>query len=304
MKTRDLKALLALAEELHFGRAAERLGIAQPQLSDLIKRIEDEAGFAIFTRRPRVGVTLAGAILVTSARRVLEDLETASERGRAVAAGRTGQITLGFIPILMAGDLADIVRSFLENNPSVDLQLVEGPTDDLQDLLRKGELDFAITRKSSLHDAPQYLPFARDEVNLMVSGSHALAACGPVKFSDLQQEKLILYPRSFGQYYYDRLLAWCEANGWSAQVSRETESLLAIAGLVGAGLGVSFGTRLLSQIKFPGVVYASLDAPPLDVSFWMSWAGETASPLAKRFVQHVRACRPHRHLEGSDCFPA
>jgi DNA-binding transcriptional LysR family regulator len=290
MKTRELKALLAIAEELHFSRAAERLGMAQPQLSDLIRRIEDDAGFLIFNRRPRVSVTLAGEVLVASAQRVLKELESASEKGRAIAAGRTGKISLGFVPVVMAGDLAAIVKEFLDNNPNVDLQLIEGTTNCLQDQLRAGEIDFVITRKASHHDATQSLRYAYDEVKLMVPSAHGLAVCDAVEMSDLQQEKLILFPRSAGPYYHDRLLAWCRAAGWSPKISRETESWLAIAGLVGAGFGISFGTKLLSRIVVPGVTYRSLVAPPHDVSFWMSWVADRASPLAERFVQHVRAC--------------
>ncbi|HEY0044617.1 MAG TPA: LysR family transcriptional regulator, partial [Allosphingosinicella sp.] len=107
MKIRELKALATLAEELHFGRAAERLGIAQPQLSEMIRRIESEARVTIFERRPHVRVTHGGAVLVETARRVLAELDAGTQRARAVAAGRIGRVSLGFSPVAMCSDLPD-----------------------------------------------------------------------------------------------------------------------------------------------------------------------------------------------------
>jgi DNA-binding transcriptional LysR family regulator len=291
MRTRELSAILAVADKLHFSRAAESLGLAQPQLSALIKRIEDEAGFAIFRRRPRVSVTQAGEVLVTSARRVRAELERAHNHARAVAAGRAGEITLGFVPVAMASHLPAMLKGFVELNPDVHVDLVEGTTSELHNQLRKGDLDLVITRAASNQGSAQRIKFAHDEVNLMLPSTHELASRDTVQPNELEHENLIIFPRTAGPEYYDQLMAWCRAAGWSPTVDREVESWFAVAALVGAGVGISLGTQLLSRISVPGVTYRPIVGTPHDVSFFMTLSSERLSPAGDRFIQYVEEFR-------------
>lgn len=301
MRIRELRILVTLAEELHFGRAAERLGMAQPQLSEIVRRLEAEAQIDIFTRRPQVRLTHGGETLVETARRVLAELEAGTRRARAVAAGRIGSVVLGFSPVAMCSDLPALVRSFAKAHPDVDLTLVEGTSRPLRNRLEQGELDVVVTREPPEGEALEGLRFAWDEINVILPEGHPAAATDPVQPAQLAEDEFSMFPRQAGPEYYARVIGWARSAGLEPNVTREIESWMAGVALVGAGLSLTFGTQLLSRIVVPGVVYRSLAAPPLDVSFWMSWMKERLSPAAARFVEHVRETRPamrSRHGPG------
>jgi DNA-binding transcriptional LysR family regulator len=288
LKVLELKLLVAVAEELHFGRAAERLGIAQPQLSASIRRIEQEAGLSIFTRRPRVVITPGGAEMVDMARRVLAELQLGTVRARAIAAGQTGRIALGFSSPAMCSDLPAILQAFLAGKDDVELRLVEGNTANLRERLEQRELDLIVTREPALGGALESIKLHHDRMNIVLPSSHPAASNEALDPKDLAQERVILFARSSAPHYYDRISLWCRDNGLELEVARETDSWIAVLGMVSAGLGVALGTELLGRIPFPGVVYRQLGREPLDVSFWMSWNPRGASPAATKLVQQVR----------------
>ncbi|QAY76121.1 LysR family transcriptional regulator [Sphingosinicella sp. BN140058] len=293
MKSRELKALIAVAEELHFGRAAERLGMAQPQLSALIRRIEADTRVTLFIRRPHVRLTHGGAALVDTAREMLAGLEAGVQRARAIAAGRAGRVKLGFSPVAMCSDLPEMLRSFAEAHPDVELDLCEGTTAPLQRRLEQAALDVIITREAPQDETTASLRFAFDHINLILPARHpAAAAAGSVEPGRLRGEAFTLFPRAAAPEYHDRIMRWAADAGLQPVLSRETDSWMASIAFVGAGLALAFGTDLLSRIAVPGIVYRNLAAPPLDVSFWMSWQPGRLSPAALRFVEHVRATRP------------
>jgi DNA-binding transcriptional LysR family regulator len=293
MKVRELRALVILAEELHFGRAADRLGIAQPQLSEMIRRIESEAQVAIFTRRPQVAVTHGGEVLVETARRVLAELQAGTDQARAVAAGRTGRVSLGFSPVSMCSDLPEVLRSFAAANPHIEIELVEGTTDPLRRKLDAGAVDLIITRESAQDSGIESIRFAGDHINIILPAGHPAASHDPMPPERLAGEEFIIFPRALAPQYRDRIGRWALDAGLQPRFTREIESWMASVALVSAGLTLALGTALLSRIGMPGVVYRNLDADPLDVSFWMSWRPERLSPAASRFVEHVRATRPN-----------
>jgi DNA-binding transcriptional LysR family regulator len=292
MKVRELRALVTLAEELHFGRAAERLGIAQPQLSEMIRRIENEARLPIFTRRPQVVVTHGGEVLVETARRVLAELEAGTQQARAVAAGRTGRVSLGFSPVAMCSDLPEVLRSFAEANPEIEINLVEGTTEPLRRSLDQGEVDLIIARESAPDSGISVIRFARDHINIILPEGHPATVNDPVPPEQLAGEAFTMFPRALAPQYRDRIVRWAADAGLAPRFDREVGSWMANVALVSAGLSLAFGTALLSRIGVPGVVYRNLKGEPLDVSFWMSWRPERLSPAAQRFVEHVRATRP------------
>lgn len=288
MKLRELRMLVVVAEELHFGRAAARLGMAQPQLSEQIRRMESDAGVTLFVRRPRVLLTPAGEVMLTMSRRMLAELDEGTTRARAVAAGLTGRVSIGFSPPAMCSDLPVLLQAFLAAHEHVELKLVEGTTGPLRNALEAGELDIIIVREPVWGEAFQSFPFARDRINLALPETHPLARQDSVHPSALQSEGFILFPRSSAPHYHDRIMSWCSDVDLHPTISRETDSWIAILSMISAGFGISFGTELLSKIQFPGVTYREVDAEPLDVSFWMSWAPARASPSAERLFRHVQ----------------
>jgi DNA-binding transcriptional LysR family regulator len=287
MKIQELKLLVAVADELHFGRAAERIGMAQPQLSASIRRLEEEAGVAIFTRRPRVLLTPAGKEMVDMARRLLAELESGTARARAIAAGQIGRASVGFSPPAMCSDLPALIQQFLGGKHDVELKLIEGLTGGLREQLERRELDLVVTREPVWGEGLESMKFAPDVMNLLLPAGHPAAAQETIDAATLGEEEFILFPRSSAPHYHDRIWLWCREHGLNPNVTRETDSWMAVLGMISAGLGLSFGTHLLGRIPFPGVVYRKLKGDPLDVSFWMSWDPSHVSPAAERLIRHI-----------------
>jgi DNA-binding transcriptional LysR family regulator len=292
MKVRELRALVTLAEELHFGRAADRLGIAQPQLSEMIRRIENEAQLPIFTRRPQVVVTHGGQVLVETARKVLAELQAGTHQARAVAAGRTGRVSLGFSPVAMCSDLPQVLRSFADANPRIEINLMEGTTEPLRRSLEQGIVDLMIARESAADSGVSVARFARDHINIILPEGHPAALADPIPPEQLAGEEFTIFPRALAPQYRDRIVRWALDAGLQPRFEREIESWMASVALVSSGLSLAFGTALLSRIGMPGVVYRNLAGEPLDVSFWVSWRPDRLSPAAQRFVEHVLVTRP------------
>jgi DNA-binding transcriptional LysR family regulator len=287
MKIQELKLLVAVAEDLHFGRAAERMGMAQPQLSASIRRIEQDAGVAIFTRRPRVGLTPAGAEMIDMARRLLAELQSGTSRARAIAAGQIGKASMGFSPPAMLTDLPALVHEFLAGRMEVELKLVEGTTGPLREKLEQGQLDVIVTREPMWGDGLESIRLAADFMNVLLPEGHPAANQETVDPSTLSDEHFIFFPRSSAPQYYDRIFLWCKENGLTPRKMRETESWMAVLAMIGAGLGISFGTEVLGRIPFPGVTYRKLGPNPLDVSFWMSWYPGRVTPAAESLISHI-----------------
>jgi DNA-binding transcriptional LysR family regulator len=287
MKIQELKLLIAVADDLHFGRAAERIGIAQPQLSASIRRMEEEAGIAIFSRRPRVHLTPAGAEVVEMARRLLAELKSGTARARAIAAGQIGQASLGFSAPAMCSDLPMLIRDFLAGRDDVELKLIEGTTGALRQKLEERQLDVVVTREPIWGDGLESIRFAVDYMNIALPLGHPFAGQDIVDPADLLNEEFIWFPRSSAPHYHDRIWLWCRENGLQPRIKRETDSLMAMLGMISAGLGICFGTDLVGRLPFPGVVYRKLGLQPLDVSFWMSWDPGRVSPASERLICHI-----------------
>jgi DNA-binding transcriptional LysR family regulator len=291
MRVRELRILAILAEELHFGRAAERLGMAQPQLSEIVRRIESDAGLTIFVRRPRVRATPGGEVLLETARRVLEALDSGAQRARAVAAGKAGLVVVGFAPIAMLSHLPKVLRRFTAENPDVELKLVEGASGHLRASLERGDLDLMVARESHSEAEFETFRFAFDEVNVLMPEDHPAAALPSVHPSLFSQDEFVMFPRSGNPTYYDRLLRWARDAGLEIRTVREIDSWVGAAALVGAGHGVSLGTNLLSRAAIPGVVSRPFSVPAFDVSFWVSWSPDRLIPAAQKLIELMREAR-------------
>lgn len=279
---RDFQAVVTVAEERHFGRAAERLGIAQPQLSEVVRRLEQNARFKIFNRRPRVSLTAAGEVYVESLERLLENAFAGIEEARAVASGNTGTVRFGFAPISLMSRVPSVLRRFREDRPSVELKLTEGHSRRLCSGLERGELDLIITREAPLTASVQSLEVMRDVMVLAVPTDHPLSDRDSVVISELAELDFIFFSRSASPNYHDRIMTSCREHGLTPKVVQEVDGWSAILSLVSAGLGVSIVSAALSGIGFPGVSFRRLGADLADAGFWMSWRPDRLPPAAER----------------------
>lgn len=289
---RDLHYLVMVAEELHFGKAAERAGIAQPQLSEVIRRVEDVWKVSIFTRRPRVRMTPAGSILIDMVRRVLAEIDRELDHARAVAAGRIGTVKLGLPPATMLTTIPTLLQNFRSAHPEVTLSLTESDSSALWEMLERREVDLIISRELRPDTNARNYQIVNDKLMLIVPETHRFAQRDVVSLTELADENFVFFRRSAAPSYYDRIVAACHALGLYMTAMQEADSSSAILALVGAGFGISFAAANASRVRYPGVVYISIAEQMPSAIFWLSFFEEGLPPSAQLVVaEFENACR-------------
>jgi DNA-binding transcriptional LysR family regulator len=284
MNTREMRALIMLAEELHFGRAAQRLGMVQPVLSELIQRVETEAGVTAFVRRPKVAVTDAGAHLIEGTRRALWQIDSSMEQARLVAAGNAGVVRVGLISAALLTPIPYLLRRFAGADPRVHLRLSEAPTGRLLESLDRGEIDLAVTRHSPERSAFKSTHILSDRIELIVPEGHPAAGGPPVQLATLKGEEFVFFGRSAAPLYYDRILQACHAAGLNPTVAQEAESWGATLAMVAAGFGIAIGTSSLRAAAFPGVAFCPVSDAMPDVSYELTYDRARVSPIAAKLT--------------------
>jgi DNA-binding transcriptional LysR family regulator len=306
MELRHLRYFVAVAEEGHITRAAERLGIQQPPLSQQIRALETELDTQLFRRNPRgVELTQAGEALLAEARGVLEQVDRAVTVTRRAARGEAGRIGLGFTssasfhPVVPA-----MIRSYRDAYPLVALTLEESGTSELVDGLVQQRLDAAFVRSPIGAAAGIAVHSVLEEPMVAALPSRSpLAAAGPkrpLSLASLASETFILYRRPLGPGLYDAIIAACQRAGYSPNIGQEAPRMLATLSFVAAGLGVTLVPGSMRRLRVHGVVYRALDGEaglvaPLNLAYRRS---ET-SPAARRFTALARAGLEQPDVAGS-----
>jgi len=295
MELRHLRYFLAVAEEGHVTRAAERLGIQQPPLSQQIRALETELQVQLFHRRPRgVELTQAGEALRTEAQEILDRVERAVGAARRTARGEAGRIGLGFTSSASFHPFVpQAIRRYREAQPLVALSLEESGTGELAEALAQQRIDAAFVR-SPLGAVPGIAVDSVLEEPMVAAlpGGLPLAGRGAARslpLADLAAETFILYRRPLGPGLYDAIIAACQRAGYSPRIGQEAPRMLATLSLVAAGLGVTLVPQSMRRLRVHGVVYRPLDAAagliaPLNLAYRR---GEH-SEAARRFIALVR----------------
>ena len=270
MELRHLRYFVAVAEESSFTRAARRLGIAQPPLSQQIRSLEDELGVQLFRRVPH-GVELsdAGAALLPEARATLTQAERSRRLAKAAGTGETGRLRVGFTGSAAFHRIVPAaLRGFRRTYPGVELALEEHPTTQLLDRLIAEQLDAAFVRIGRrAPDDVDLHPLADEPMCVALPTSHRLARSRAVRLAVLADEPFILFPRSAGASLFDEITDACGRAGFvpHAPPAQAAPQLTSIANFVAAELGISIVPRSIAQIRVPGVRYLPItpakDAP-------------------------------------------
>jgi DNA-binding transcriptional LysR family regulator len=291
IELRHLRYFVAVAEEGHVTRAAERLGMQQPPLSQQIKALEQALGVPLLRRLPRgVRPTESGLVLLAEARAILAQLDRALETVRRTGRGEQGRIAVGFTssaafhPFVSAA-----IRGFREAAPQVEMAMEESSTGELVEALRAERLDAAFIR-SPVGDAAGLAvePLLDEPMVAAVPAGHPLAAGpDPIPLSALTEEPFVLYRRPSGPGLYDSIIAACRAAGFSPRIAQEAPRLVSTLSLVEAGLGVSIVPASMARLDTGGVAYLTLAAP---LAAPLHLARRDAEPLGatRHFVEHVR----------------
>ena len=302
MELRHLRYFVAVAEELHFGRAAKRLRIAQPPLSRQIRDLEREIGTPLFDRTARgVELTPAGSAFLPEARLTLAQAERAQRTAQRAARGETGRLRVGFVEAAThSGILPNVLSFFRMHLPSIGLSLFEMDALQQSEALRDGRIDLGLLHNAPL-DADRWLRVEAvytDPVMLAVHSAHRLAGRARFVLADLAEESFALFSRPVAPSVYDHIIARCRAAGFSPRVVQEAAGWHTLVSLVGAGVGIALIPRSLRQFKQEDVAYRSVQDLSVEMELSAVWKRGDRSPVRERFVTALRAVGRNRVRAG------
>ena len=294
MELRHLRYFVAVAEEGHVTRAAERLGIQQPPLSQQIQAMEREMDVQLFRRKPRgVELTDAGRTLLEDARRILGDVDGALARARRTARGEQGKVIVGFNSSAPFHPFVPrVIRAFREAFPRVAVTLEEGGTGDLVDGLRAERVDVAFVRSAvAIGDGIAAYELVEEPMVAALPAGHPALAGGdaPMPLDELSSEPFVLYRRTSGPGLYDAIVGACSAAGFAPRVEQEAPRIVATLNLVAAGLGVTLVPESLSSMRMDGIAYRALAEPRPVAPIRLACRGVDHASAARRFVALARA---------------
>lgn len=282
---RHLRYFVAVAEEMHFGRAAARLGIQQPPLSQQIKTLEAALGHRLFDRSSRsVVLTAAGLELLERARRILNRLQEDVEAVRRVGRGEVGSLTVAFAGSAMLLALPKVIRTYRQQYQAVELRLRELVTSEAITALRDGTSDLAFLRDPGEIEGLVIETVSREPFVALLSSRHTLAAKKRVLISDLRGEPFVFYQRSHGPVAYDRTIGLCEQAGFTPKIVQDTQQWSTVIPLVGAGLGVSIAPACVAKLGMPGVVFRRIVAKDAFTEVAIGRRDEPVGPPAAAFA--------------------
>jgi DNA-binding transcriptional LysR family regulator len=319
---RQLRYFVAVAEEKHFGRAAVRLAMTQPPLSQAIRALEEALGVPLFVRTKRsVELTHVGADLLPEVRRLLASADRLAPLAQNLARGDTGVLSLAFVSIADYGLLPPLLRQFGERFPRVRLQLVEATSDVQIDELVAGRIDagLLIPPIPPRHAASlSYLPVKREPLVIAMSTTQAAKYGGnvsanqaanptsnppegamtyepahfddhPLDLADLADAPLITFPRRLAPAFYDIIMSCYKTAGVVPRIGQEAIQMQTIVSLVSAGMGIALVPQSLCHLRRTGVVYRALQGAEPAVETGLVWRTDEVSPVLAGFIDVVRA---------------
>lgn len=291
MDLRQLRCFIAVAEELHFGRAAERLGLAPPALSRQISALEDELGVSLLTRTTRqVALTRAGLIMLEEAKAILVRMERASRAVREASLASSKVLRVGAIDAASSSFVPEALVTFRSRHPGIEIKFVEAMTAPLVQMLEAGKLDLALLRPPRKPTDCAFEILRVERPIVVLSENHPLAAREYLTMQDLVGEPFVVPSKRIRPFAYDLVMAYFESVGAVPNVTIEATEKPAMMSAVAAGLGMALAPDWVSRLSFPGVTMrrlrgALLDPPPPGALVGVAW-------------------RPHQKLAARDDFLA
>jgi DNA-binding transcriptional LysR family regulator len=285
VELRHLRYFTVLAHELHFGRAASRLGIAQPPLSQQIQRLESLLGTRLLERTSRkVQLSDAGRAFLVEAERVLAGVDAAVEAARRAGRGESGELRVAFAATVMFLALPAIIRDFRLHFPRVHLDLREMPTGPQLAALRDGDIDIGFVREPRPDPALEIVTVMREPLRIAVNRSHPLAARPTLAVRDLADEPFVLFPADLAPGLHAQVMALCRAAGFSPRVVEESRELYTSVSLVEAGVGVSILPASVEKLGWRGVRYRAIPSPGAETRIAAAWRRDRERPVIAAFM--------------------
>ena len=290
MELRHLRYFVALAEELHFGRAAARLGISQPPLSQQIKILEDLLSVRLFNRtNRRVELTQAGRFFLAEARATLERAERAVSVATRAQRGELGELRIGMFPSApLLARIGDAILTFRRNHPGVQLVLNEIESHQQTQGLMEGREHVAIVRSAAAPALPEELQVTeliREPFRVMMRSDHPLAQRRKIPIGALAQESFVFYGDRMGKTLPHQVHVLCRSAGFEPRIGQLANGNATITGLVAAGLGIAVVPEAMCQLRHDTVVSRPLEATGATTSIWLLRSSRDASPQVDAFCK-------------------
>lgn len=292
MKMHQLRYFVAVAEELHFGRAALRESVSQPPLSLQIKKLEQELDVKLFERtKRRVAMTAAGAAFLPEARAILSATSHAEHVAKQAHRGEIGQVRIGFVHSASFGYLPALIGPFRQAFPKIEIRLFEMTVSEQIAALEKGRIDVGIIRPPIEHPDLSSFNVLQEPFNVVVSSDHHLATDTSVELAKLADEDFVFYPKHRSPAFYQQLMTMCSSRGFLPRTVVEANTMYTAIGLVGTGAGVAIVPKSVSCIAIPSVRYLTLDDQKEWAELALVFAHERSTKCTKQLVEFAREMR-------------
>ncbi|MND83929.1 HTH-type transcriptional regulator BenM [compost metagenome] len=289
MELRHLRYFIAVAEELHFGRAAQNLGISQPPLSQQIQALEQELGARLFERtNRRVELSEAGRLFLEEARLVLAQVDKAADVARRAQLGELGEMKIGFTSSApFNSSIPKAIHAFRQRFPAVHLNLKEMSSRDVADALLDESIEVGLMRPLALPESLNAVELFREPLVAVINAAHPLAQSSEagVRMAALAHEPFVFFPRSYGSGLHAQLLSLARQAGFSPHFAQEAGEAMTIIGLVSAGLGVSVLPASFQRMRIDGVVYRTLLDDDAVTAVWLVQRRDAPSAMARAFAE-------------------
>jgi DNA-binding transcriptional LysR family regulator len=285
VELRHLRYFVAVAEERHFGRAARRLHIAQPPLSQQIRALERDLGVILLQRTSRrVVLTDAGHAFLVEARSTLAQAARATEVASRAAGGEIGQLIIGHMASAELNVFPRLLPVFRKRCPGVELTFQLLGVGEQLDMLRAGEIHVGFLRLPATDRTLTVTPLVREPLVIALPERHSLARRRSVSLRALRGDRLLLFPRTHAPGYYDLLVAICRQAGLEPTIVEETRHLHTMLSLVATGHGVSLVPKCVARLGRAGVVCRAVRPSPRDTEIGIAYDPTTPSALARTFI--------------------
>lgn len=300
MELRRIRYFLAVAEELHFGRAAKRLYMAQPPLSEQIRKLENELGVKLFDRTSRnVTLTEAGKIFLGGTRRAMDEVERATHAAQQAERGLLGHLVIGCVSSASVTFLPKLLRDLRLAIPDLQPELrVYGGTDSVKEALLRRTLDIGFVRPPITNEELDTRVIFRDRVILALPQEHPLARCERIKLAQLRSEIFILFPQHLSTAVNRLIERVFIAADFKPRAAQFADDIFIMLGLVGAGLGVAFVPASLAEFKPDGVAFRPFDELEEYFEMALAWRVDDTRPIVKRAVEQISVRRTSEERAG------
>lgn len=290
MELRQLRYFVALAEELNFGRAAEKLHISQPPLTRQIQQLESDVGARLFTRSSRgVELTQAGIALLDDARRILDQIGVAKERAGKFGLGRIGRLDVGIFGSAILNHIPRLLLQFRHRYPEVQIALHELTKAEQIAALREKRLTIGFNRHVTVEPDIMVETVFLEPLLVALHSKHPLARHKAIRISEVVDEPLVLYPSNTRPGFADDVMALFRTEGVKPRVTQEVTDVVTAVALVASGFGICITPEAASTLRLPGVVYRPVKAtPPPTIDLACLYRRDDESPILDAFLEVVR----------------